>query len=785
MKNNFTIIALVFSLGVSAIAQSVINPIDGLWANKQVLVLDVPPDSSAFYTLGDNDPETSGIIYDGAMLLDVTGQVTLKVVIVNNKTGEKFQKKVVYTVKEISPEPKAATATQVNEPNNAGDLNNSNNTSDLNNPINNKVISTNTQSRDIENAFIKKVLATPIIEYTPGTSINIPQTLGYALGSDALVIEQGKTLALSNKTIMSRYIALTLKKLNDEDYTAGMFSPLKNEPTPVNEDYLWRLVIHVTPVASGTFSKRNAPFRVNDWDTIEFVDKKYIYRIDSGLWKQPSKSIKIDRTKPHTISWQALEYDLDNPIKSLTLPPRPKIITKSNKVGSTAVSRKGDALYRFGYRENNELTSMLYDSFVIDTFPGDYFRGICKISVYYDGFYQGDEIIPYCVNKRIPARPVIKTKVKGLHEMPTVAFSRKLVTLVITKPKGTTLFADIMGPVMATGENYFDSVLFNFHDEKFLPLGNKVDEVTHVLTLHPSNKGAIAYKLRMYVEDKNGNKSSISQYNVVIDACNFYIDTASKNIDGADGTKSAPFSTIDQVLPYISQNRFTNIYLLGDLTMSARNINIPNNVAIIGRNNPKITLLATSSFYVKNATFSINGCSVDYDAKTINTGRFSNEDLDDGRVMKTIFQLDHGVLDLENVTLNATFDNNGVIFNSDGSSVSIKNSIITSNAQVYIAILTSVNSRINVSSSQFTTNASTSITFSCQGGLFTLSGSQSLVTGGMGRVAELFNTQSTITNNIFTAQLTNSRKNTSSYKAIYTDDKNVMIKYDKNDELGF
>lgn len=79
----------------------VLNPVPGTWANKQILVVDSPSSSSVYYSLSGEDPETSGIAYDGPVLIDLDGNVSVSVAIID-KNGEKQLEKIEYKVSPAS-----------------------------------------------------------------------------------------------------------------------------------------------------------------------------------------------------------------------------------------------------------------------------------------------------------------------------------------------------------------------------------------------------------------------------------------------------------------------------------------------------------------------------------------------------------------------------------------------------------------------------------------------------------------------------------------------------------
>lgn len=727
-------------------AQEIVSPSDGLWANKQPLVLQVPKGCTAFYSLGGGDPLTAGLIYDSPSLLDATGDIKLKVVILDKDNNKIFDASVQYKVKEIDPAQKSGGGT-------LGD---------------------NLTKRDT--AFLSPLLTNPVIDYIAGEALKIPKTLGYSLGNIVGPFNPGKSISVAQNAIIERYVPIVLKQFTNDDLTAGIFTPGKNKKND-SEEYFWRAVIHVKPSPLESLVKKDLPFKMVDWETITFLDGRYLYKIDEGDWLPLTEGLKVTRDREHTVYWK--DAHGSDKVQSSILYPKPQIIVWTNALGVVTVSKKSSSLYKFGYNFLGDDSGALYDSFVIDTFSGDKFEGVCQYSLYYDGSFQGDEEITFSIDKKPPQQPSIRSSLKGAKGMESVGFSRSLATLVVVSPNDCDVYADIIGPVLSTGDNYFDNVLFKFHDEKFLKLENKVDDTTNIIALHPSQKGAVAYKVVMYSQNKNGLKSARSQYSVVIDSCNFYIDKNNTDIDSADGTKGAPFSSIDQVLPYIAQNKTTNLFLMNDLVMPNKGLTITNNLSIEGSGGAHLTFPPNGSITVKNSTLKIEGCQITYDENAESKGSSSL----DG-ITKNLIILDNSALVIKDTTMAVNFCENGVIINANKSSLEINDSIFTSSAISYLAAVATVNSKVAVSKCQFTISAATAISFSCQGGAFTLRDSESFTSGDLGRAAELFDTQSILSNNVFTARLDKSSSR-SDYKAVYTDEKNKMIKYENNDELGF
>ena len=77
----------------------VLSPVDGTWANRQALVLDCAPETEVFYSFSEYDPLDFGFAYDGPVLIDLDGEVTLNLVAVHGD-GTMTRKKISYVVNE-------------------------------------------------------------------------------------------------------------------------------------------------------------------------------------------------------------------------------------------------------------------------------------------------------------------------------------------------------------------------------------------------------------------------------------------------------------------------------------------------------------------------------------------------------------------------------------------------------------------------------------------------------------------------------------------------------------
>ena len=60
----------------------IVSPVEGTWANKQSLVLEVPEAYEVFYSFSGSHPMESGFAYDGPVMIEAEGAVSLKIALV-------------------------------------------------------------------------------------------------------------------------------------------------------------------------------------------------------------------------------------------------------------------------------------------------------------------------------------------------------------------------------------------------------------------------------------------------------------------------------------------------------------------------------------------------------------------------------------------------------------------------------------------------------------------------------------------------------------------------------
>lgn len=328
---------------------SLISPCEGVWSNKQALIIQTGGKGDYFYSLNGSDPAAFGFAYDGPILIDLKGDVSLRVVYIENGV-KKEDKTVKYTV--------------------------------------NQDLASATKYRD----FVSSFSDSGILNYTSGTKIEIPQGLVYSLGKSLQADNflPAQDLMLSSENVLSSYIPCVVK----------------NEAS----NQQWRFIIRTIPSFAGIFSRRDVPFYITDWDTITFTNDNYIYKIDSEYWELPKSSKKIDRSISHMISWQSIDYQTGNPIEFFVLSKRPEIKTKTGDNGEKIIYIEGDSSYSIGLKNQNpEDYQELYTGFSVDTFYGDAIEGVLNLDVFTNSLYQGSLSIDYSIDKCPPAKPVVQS----------------------------------------------------------------------------------------------------------------------------------------------------------------------------------------------------------------------------------------------------------------------------------------------------------------------------------------------------------------------------------------
>ena len=265
---------------------NILSPVSGVWKNKQALVLNLEKGTDVYYSFTGSDPYVSGFFYDSPVLIDQTGDVTVKITSIA-QNGERKDFTIEYNVEE------------------------------------NSGVEYSIQSKE----FINSINQNPIVPYISGTDFFIPSEFLYSLENSKTPYLKSK-LSLSSKNSVERFVPCFAV-----DFTGNNF---------------FHFVIQVLSAEKTSDAKvDNVPFEISEWNNFSFKDKNFIYRIDDENWKSPSESSFIDRNYAHKISWQPVEFYPDNKIFEYELPAKPSVLSRKNKSGVVEFFIAGNENFTF------------------------------------------------------------------------------------------------------------------------------------------------------------------------------------------------------------------------------------------------------------------------------------------------------------------------------------------------------------------------------------------------------------------------------------------------------
>ncbi|MCR5723805.1 MAG: chitobiase/beta-hexosaminidase C-terminal domain-containing protein [Treponema sp.] len=461
----FLVLLFVFLVPAAAL-ERVISPVPGIWSNRQSLVLNTRDGAECFYSYSGTDPLTSGFIYDGPVLIDATGPVTVRIVCVD-RAGRREEYQVSYTV----------TSDDI--------------------PF---------EEGSIERNFIETIVSHPLYLFTSGQRLTIPESLFYSMGDGLQPLLAGRMLTIDAENRLSRYIPCIVTTTESA----------QNAPQ-------WRFVIFLSGGEAGTLAKYDVPFRMKSWTTLVFENPKFIYAIDDGLWSASKEPQVIDRSVSHTVYWQSIAYEKGNPIQSFELPPKPELTVRAVKKhhGPVIFSIDGDSRYRMEIVSSGNDTDAassdgLFTQVAFDTFFGDAIGGDAVFSLFCDGVYQGDISCAYDIDKKPPLPPVIKPSEKA-------EYARRSVDLSFEAESGAKIYYALSEGTALDELTDVDMLMHSVQPENYVLYG------TPSVRLASGDNTALFYKVYAYAIDEAGNTGAKSSYSVVIDEYNYYLSESAEN----------------------------------------------------------------------------------------------------------------------------------------------------------------------------------------------------------------------------------------------------------------
>ena len=703
----------------------IVSPRSGTWMNKQPLVLEVPESCEVFYSFSGSHPMESGFAYDGPVMLDAEGDVSVRIALVFPHGDA-----MIYTI-DYSVQPQKGDA-------------------DLSLDVN---------------------FSQPLAIYSMGQQIVIPEGYSYRLGDSPVFLPGQQVLSLDGGTFPQRFVpcqvtdgvnswrfvispsgiaaaGTTTGDTLPSPKVEGASAKPEGNPMPavdvsattrvstgeVKVEYYSPTAGALPPVDTGShlthqqetspepvLDYSQPPFQISDWGTLTFTRNKLIYSMDDSIWQEATGSVLLDRSVGHTIYWQSVAYEQGNPVYSMYLPPRPSGQLVFHGCEAIDISLGKDFTLTPTGSGQTPLSSIR-----IDAFYGEEFSGTFPVDVYYQGMYQGDAQVMVSIDKCPPEAPAINADSK-------LFYNRKEVHLTLDQKDDSTVFYSL--ELLVSEESGFKDLALDLSDTLSL-MDSSVAGADfqpyngQPIRLEPHLNHAHLFQVRAYSEDQNGNRSQMVSYQTIVDPLNFYVEANSDESAGSmngDGSLARPFVSVQQALEETAALDFVRIHLLGMVPVDDV-LSIPSSCEIIGNDaGSGLAMLSGGRLVVRNSQVVIKDCVLEKQS----TDRF---DMTDGQPLLSVL---NGSLSLHNCEVLGDFSSNGTLISAVDSTVSVFDSGITLQSGGYGALLSGLRSYVVVDGGRLTVVAPTAVVFSLSAGGFQLSDSQCRIFGNLGRVAEL------------------------------------------------
>ncbi len=665
--------------------KNVLSPIEGNWNNKQPLVINAETGTEVYYSFTDSDPYVSGLSYDKPFVIEATGDVCVKIAAIS-KDGSRKDFSVKYNVNEAI----------------------------------------NAEYKDATKLFIESINKEPIKEYVSGENFFVPQDFLFSFNN--FKEPYLKTSAkVSEQNDLERFVPCTIKDVNNSTnlhFVLSIVAP-KKEPLEV----------------------LTLPFEISDWANFAWTNKKFIYKIDDSTWTSFAVPATLDRTLPHTIYWQSIEYDKNNEIYEYTLPAKPFVYSKRNEDGSVTFFIEGNENYSF-----KDGAKVLY----VDAFESEDLSEYIFLDLFYNNIKQGQIEVTLNIDKLPPVSPIISLVSNTLP-------GQRSTSLRIEGLEDSKILYALSEPLVVS-DDFKESYDAEFNQ---LEASNFVDYHGEEISLSSTKDKILLYKIKAYAVDEAGNKSDVVEKNIVIDEVNYYYSSNTIS-EIQDGSYSEPFTSLEQFLEVAkSSNKKLRLHIYGDLIIN-KATSIKKDCVFIGHES-KIVLDGNASLSILNSSVTFENCYFE---------KASSSD------SNNFIVAENAMIKIIGTDFYSMFVDKGILFDVKKSEVEIKNSRFTTQAASYVCALYAVDSNINCENSSWTSVADSCVNVNIIGGIKgktnSFINSNFDLIGNLGRGIMLSQTNASICNNNFVGRFSLDTKN--SYP-IWSD--KSLLKEQNNNQKGF
>ena len=642
----------------------IISPSPGEWGNIQALVINTNGESDIFYSLYGNDPLVSGFVYKEPIIIERTGKIDVRIASVDSD-GKRSDFTISYTVK-----PSEFVADK------------------------------NTEK------FIEDISRCPIRKYAAGSDFTIPSPLLYSFDEKSSRYHPGISFDIPNDSVLDRYIPCTIRL----------------------DDKAWHFVIHLTPAKEGTIPASRYPFEISGDGKISFTDKDYIYQIDDEYWGGKSSAVELDRSIPHVIRWQYIEYKSTNPVFSYTLPPLAEIKTSENIDGSLELDLSPTSFSGKEYTMGKAslvpafaaVTSSPARSIHLETLLGDRVDALVPVGIYHDGVYIGDVKVPVKMDRIPPVTPAIISS-------SDVIFSKEKVHIKISAEKGTTVYYAVSEPYLLP-DGFMTSSASELPD---------VDEglfklYTDAFDLGSVDSLATYYKVVSYAVDKFGNRSSLSLYHVVVDEEGLYAGKAS-------GNAGSSFTNFSDIVALVNTRESSKVYLSEGLYIGEGVYDLSADCTIVGNGNILEVDEGALIRITSGATVNFENCILKMTSQSSSS--------------KSILKINGANLNLSSCELIGIFKGEASLISALDSTLDLKNTGLTIQSDVIATDIYAASSSVSAEDCRFTGNAPNVINMTMNSSKLDVLHNSFTIIGGMGRNVELLGSRVSMEGNHFVMKL--------------------------------
>lgn len=564
-----------------------------------------------------------------------------------------------------------------------------------------------TGSRQVKN-FVDFIRRNPVIRYTSGTSLDIlPSEL---FGS--------RTFSVRADNIADYYVPFSCS----------------------TEDAKLNFVVHVVPDPKYLSDKSEVklPFAITDWEYFSFTDDKNIFKIDdSPEWEFGNEIRKLDRSVPHVISWQSVDYKIGNEISTYVLKAKP----------SVSVSQMEDKRILSVYIDE-------FNTYSADCFEGSAISGTMKVPYFSDGILLGTVDCEYSVDKKAPAAPVIESTAQNV-------FSRKKVSVMIKAADEDTkrIRFFVSKPIFCSSS-----------DESFSQYKIPDEDVVYseydgrIIVLKSVDRETTLYYIKAVSEDEYANTGNEAEYSVIVDECNYYLcekEVSAENLSEYDGSYTHPFASFDQAVAHINSSEDTTLHVVGNVRVKGGVKSIKSNCRISGADNI-ISFEPGSSLRVEN------GAKVSFEDMIFENDSSADEEND-----ASLFVVNNAILNLKGCEFSAQFAKNGILFDCEKSGVSFVDCGFTVQANSYACAVLANRTDISCKECRFMSLASTAVCVSAQSVNCRIEKSSFATSGDFCRGAEFNESKFESVDNTFDNAPQDKK---SRYESIHLDEKSFKVK---------